>query len=430
MCIQKLLYQNIVWRSLFIISGFILNILIARHFQASFTGRFYYLITWYAFITLIFSVSMESGILYFISKKEIKESALLNLALLWVILSAAVMMSLFIFFTVILQYKLNFIGFLFAMLFICGNLLISFVANIWYAKKNFIIPNITGIIINFALITLMFFIPYCPWLNDSKFIYFYFSSFFIQGIFLVGLLTSQGKQKISFLLPQISQIKNVFHYSIAAFLGNIVSFFLYRIDYWFVHKYCSAPQLGEYVQVSKLAQTFFLLPSMLATVLFQLTAGGHRKQVNDTLMLLSRSLFLVYSLICLLLGITGSWLFPLIFGKSFSGMYTPFLFLIPGILAFSSLYVLTAYYAGKNRLSVNVRGCIYAFIFVLAGDIFFIPKYGINAAAAISSLGYIIYFIYVLNVFIKEYHYPLADFFYFKFSDFKKYKISLKKIYT
>src|SRR6476469_7667119 len=97
MNIQKLLYQNILWRGLFYLLGFILNILIARHFKSELTGSLYYLINVYSFITLIASVSLESGITYFASSKEISGVRLLNFSLVWVVGTGFIMFMLFLF---------------------------------------------------------------------------------------------------------------------------------------------------------------------------------------------------------------------------------------------------------------------------------------------------------------------------------------------
>ena len=247
----------------------------------------------------------------------------------------------------------------------------------------------------------------------------------VQG--LVSLLalgiTYTRNRRLTF--PTIPELKKLFRFGFIAFSANIISFLLYRVDYWFVKEYCDAADLGNYIQVSKLAQVFFILPGILAGTVFPLTAAGHRQYVNDMLATISRLIFMFYIFCCAILAVTGYWLFPFLFGESFNNMYVPFLFLIPGILALSTLYTLTAYYAGKNRISVNIKGASIALAFIVIADILFIPKYGINAAAIISSLGYIIYHIYVLNTFTNEYKSAAISFFNFKLSDIQKIKNSI-----
>ncbi|MEO7765799.1 MAG: polysaccharide biosynthesis C-terminal domain-containing protein, partial [Ferruginibacter sp.] len=92
--------------------------------------------------------------------------------------------------------------------------------------------------------------------------------------------------------------------------------------------------------------------------------------------------------------------------------------LIPGILSLSMLFTLTAYYAGRNRIGVNINGALLALIFVVAGDYFLIPKYGINAAAMVSSIGYFVYLLFVLRIFVKEHNVLWSSFFIIKANDF------------
>jgi O-antigen/teichoic acid export membrane protein len=427
MNIQKLLYQNIIWRGLFYLLTFILNVAIARHFEAELTGYLYYLINIYAFITLLASASLESGIVYFASSKKIHPPGLFNFSIVWIVCVASVMVLLFLSITYFSEIKIQTNEFLYALFFVCGNLLVTFLNSLLYADNKFRLANITGIVINGLLIALLFFVTGNYWLTNEKYIFIYFGSFLLQGISLSIIFITNVKQEYKFRLPPITEIKWVFKYCLLAFASNLVTFLYYRVDYWFVHHYLPPDELGNYIQVSKIAQMFFVLPAILAAAVFPLTAGGRRQEVNDILMIVSRSILFLYSIVCFLLAVTGKWLFPFIFGDSFSKMYVPFLFLIPGILGLSTLFTLTAYYAGKNRVMVNLKGALLTLFIIVSGDAFFIPVYGINAAAAVSSVGYIIYHIYVLSIFTKEYKTPVLGFFYFKFSDLQRMKQSILK---
>ena len=131
---------------------------------------------------------------------------------------------------------------------------------------------------------------------------------------------------------------------------------------------------------------------------------------------------MLYLLACLFLVLTGKWLFPYVFGESFVDMYRPFLFLIPGILALSGIFTITAYFAGKNRIKFNIIGSVLALVVIFIGDIIFIPVYGINAAAWVSSIGYIVYQVYVLVIINKEFKTTISDFFVFRISDLHNIK--------
>ena len=75
-------------------------------------------------------------------------------------------------------------------------------------------------------------------------------------------------------LLSLEQFRLLFRYCAMAFVGNIIYFLLYRVDYWFVENYCTPEQLGNYIQVSKLGHLFLIVPTILASAVFPITSGS------------------------------------------------------------------------------------------------------------------------------------------------------------
>ncbi len=421
----RTLFQSMFWRGLYYVTAFIINILIARHFQASISGSIYYISSIYALVLVFSSLSLESGIIYFGANEEIPVSKLFNFSILWSLAAGLVtFITVYFFFNKAYNGIPGSLMFFSAVTFIFGNLLTTYCSGFFYARNNFITPNLINLISTICLIML---IPYngrsiIPYINNENYFYIYFSSFFIQGI-CVAIAAKLKYIKNGFLhFLSIAEFRLLFRYCVMAFAGNIIYFLLYRIDYLFVEKYCTTEQLGNYIQVSKLGHLFFIMPTILAGAVFPMTAGGQKSGINHLLTLLSRSIFFLYLVVCIILGLVGQWLFPFVFGESFSQMYQPFLLLMPGILSLSGLFTLTAYFAGKNKIRINIIGSVYALIIILIGDIIFIPHYGINAAALISSIGYMVYQGYIIIMFKKEFQTTLSQLFIIKSSDIKKIK--------
>jgi O-antigen/teichoic acid export membrane protein len=230
----------------------------------------------------------------------------------------------------------------------------------------------------------------------------YFTAFFVQGVLLLLLYTAMYVKQFAIQFPGSAALKAILRYSMQAFAANIVFFLVYRVDYWFVNYFCSDKELlGNYIQVSKIAQVFFILPAIVASTVFSVTAAGKKTAMSTTVLRLSRLIFSGSLLACVLLAATGYWLFPLLFGAGFDRMYIPFLLLVPGIIAIATLYPFTAYYAGKNRVSENIKGSLLALVVIISGDLLLVPLWGISGAALVSSAGYIVYEIYILRQFKK-----------------------------
>ena len=76
--------------------------------------------------------------------------------------------------------------------------------------------------------------------------------------------------------------------------------------------------------------------------------------------------------------------------------------LLPGIFGVSVLAQLSAFFSGNKKVYINVIGALLALVVVVFGDVIFIPKYGIYAAATISTIGYLVNMLFALWYFFKH----------------------------
>jgi O-antigen/teichoic acid export membrane protein len=426
MGITNTLLRNIFWRGLYIASSLILNIAIARYFGASLSGWLFYTISIFALVIQVAGLSLESGIVYFAAGKKIPESRLAGISIFWALLVGLLILSAFSAFYP--QTKaisgLDSYLMLYCLVYVCGNMLVTYFSNLFFARLSFSIPNAIGILMNILLVACIGYaaMENMSAINKETIIHIFFFSFLLQAMLLVSAWLIEFKQGINFRLPAKKDLAELFRYTLLACFSNIVFFLLYRVDYYFVNRFTSDYDLGNYIQVSKLAQLFFMLPGMVAGVIFPMTAGRVTEQIKETLVIFSRVVLLSFAILCLLLAAIGQWLFPFLFGEEFNNMYSPFLLLIPGILSLSTLYPFTAFFAGRNKMSVNITGSLIALFVIVILDLALIPSLGINGAAIASSCGYISYQLYVLSIFRREYKTRFIDFFIVRSSDIVRIK--------
>jgi len=68
-------------------------------------------------------------------------------------------------------------------------------------------------------------------------------------------------------------------------------------------------------------------------------------------------------------------------------------------------------------VKINVIGGVFALIVVVIGNIIFIPLWGINAAAAVSTVGYTVNLLYSLYHFFKDHQFSLSVLYLFNKAD-------------
>ncbi len=404
---QKLLRQSLIWRGLFFVSLLLMNVVLSRYFKASGTGWIYYLSNFFTFIILIAGLSMESGVTYFASRLEIPPGRLAFFCLLWtIVVSVIVLAVLALYFGRIRdESTLTRNQYLyFAMCYITGIMLTNFFTFLFYSAQDYLLPNLILVAIN---VFLMIFIGTAQ--SDSatevrNVLNVYFLSFLIQGILLVVAYVVSHKVYTDIALPSKAQLKQLFNYALVALAANFIFFLVYRVDYWFVKKYCLPADLGNYIQVSKLGQMLLIIPTIISSVVLPQTAEGmFNEEMKQNIIRIGKFGTLVYIIILLLVVVSGEWFFPFVFGDSFYNMYLPFILLMPGLWALNNLFVLSAYFGGTNNVKVNVWGAALGLLFILIGDMLFIPTHGIVAAAIVSSIGYFINFYFSFYHLQKEY---------------------------
>ncbi len=374
------------------------------------SGIFFYDITLLSFLILALSWSIESGITYY----AVKDTAVISpiIKLLFPLLAFQVLFSWFI----IENLHLSFSIFL-SVLFVLANLCTTYFSALYFAKKWFVLLNIISCCINFLVILSLF----CSFFfinngigNSAYYVIIYILGIAFQAVSLMWILglKYQNTENVQVHLKPL--IIKIVTYSSVAFISNVMFFLVTRIDYFFVQKYCSSIALGNYVQVSKFGQLLILVPSIIAGMVFPYSADKGKTISLQKIQQLCKIIGLIFLPVILICILTGAWVLPFIFGRDFSFMYAALLLYLPGFFALSIISILAAFLAGEKHLNANLIASVIALIIVITGDVLLIPFFGINAAAAVSSIAYIACGGYLLYFYKIEYNCTITDFFYYK----------------
>lgn len=430
---KKLLAQSIFWRGFYFFSVLLVNVFLSRYLQAAGSGSLYFLTIIFSFMQAVLAMGFEQAFTYFASGNIIPRNNLVWFAGLWSILAGLIMIGLVrIYFFIDTSVSPTFLysWSLYAFLYVSGQTLMNYVTALYYTKENYTLPNFLLALVNIAFI---FIIPSKDGSAEkvSLITTLYFATFFLSGIVLIISFFIYNKNESSFGFPSKKYYSNFLRYSLTALTANVIFFLVYRIDYLFVNNSpaATASDLGNYIQVSKLGQMLLIVPQIIASVVFPRTASGvDRRRLNSIIMILARLFSQLFLLLFIAVLFLGKIFFIKIFGETFNAMQLPMLILIPGIFCLSVLVLLSAYFSGKGKIKVNMQGAILALIVMVAGAWIFVPRYGIIAAAAVSTLSYAVNLAYSLFIFYKDYQVDFFEFFKWRKDDYSWIKSLLTKL--
>jgi O-antigen/teichoic acid export membrane protein len=345
---------------------------------------------WFSFFALIGSMGIDSAITYFISSGKVNASQIFPGAMLWILICLIGTGAVEYFYHTGKAASNSSIPFGSLTMFIFGQLLLLFLSAFYFGQKKFVLPSIVQFFGNIIFSGLCLFHFYSSGADNeyhpTHLFYLYPAVICLQAFFLLFHFLRKHHSFIQFKLPDGKVWRLLFSYCGLALLANLLFFAYQRADYWIISKSGLSPaELGNYIQASRFAQLFQILPTMLAGALFPMLSSLQQNKQELLLPLMRISLWLNI-LFLGLLALSGSYLFPFLFGPSFDLMYICFLLLIPGILSLTLLSLLSAFFASENRLHVNLYAAALAMLLLIGGDTLLLKKYGLMAASLVNSV--------------------------------------------
>ena len=400
MQLNTLIYKNFAWRGFFYLTSLVLNIAMARMLGAGLSGELYFFLNNIYLVLLIGSISLDSGITYYVSKGELPENQLASFSFAWAVLASVLIAVLFLIFyhNKPVLFENNFL-FYACISFTLGTFLNIYFAAFFYSYDNYKTPNLISGIINLVLLICI------PWkqgwlgfVDGQIFLIIFFTATLIQGVIISISLFLQRKISFTFKKFLLKEIAPAIKYSVAALSGNLAYFILYRIDYWFVEYYCLPKSLGNYIQVSRLGQLLILPCTIIAATLFPQSSKQAVSFEAKSFARLFRIVVIVYLLAGLFTLAFGKPLILFLWGNEYDEMYVPLQLTMPGIIFLAVSYLFSPIFAGKGKVSYNVIICLLALVVVVILNFMLIPDWGIKGAAIATSGGFavimILYFVF------------------------------------
>jgi len=150
-----------------------------------------------------------------------------------------------------------------------------------------------------------------------------------------------------------------------------------------------AEQSGYYSVAAQLANSVYMLPVVVGTILFpRLSAIRNEAERWALTRRAATSLAGIMIAISIVGWAASGWAIPFIFGDPYRPAVAPFNYLLIAIILLSVNTVFMNYFAAKGMPSIAVTAPASALIVNVAANIVAIPRWGIVGAAWASVLGY------------------------------------------
>lgn len=186
--------------------------------------------------------------------------------------------------------------------------------------------------------------------------------------------------------------KKIFNYGYKAHLSNILAFVNNRTDVLLLSYFIGPAAVGIYTIAVSITEKLWLFSGSISTVLLPRLSqlSGDEQKRNLITPLIARWVLWFTFFASLVLAAIGYWIILWVFGEKFISAYSVILFLLPGVVLGSCSMVLANDMAARGRPDLNLATSWISVSINIIGNIFLIPKYGIQGAAVSTSFAYVI----------------------------------------
>lgn len=207
------------------------------------------------------------------------------------------------------------------------------------------------------------------------------AAFLLRGTFRSG----------NWILPRAArEIRSGLFMGLYGNLGNISAFFTYRLDVFIVNYFLDPAQVGIYAVGVVVSESIWQIPQAAATALFPRTARTSKHDGTAFTCLVLRQVLLVSLVSGAILGVAAPIAIPLVFGARFAQSVQVIWWILPGTIALGLGKVAASDLAGRYKTFYTSIFGVITFVVTVVLDVLLIPRMGIQGAALVSSITYMI----------------------------------------
>jgi len=171
-------------------------------------------------------------------------------------------------------------------------------------------------------------------------------------------------------------------------LGNLATFFNYRLDVFIVNAFLNPAQVGLYAVGVVVSEALWQIPNAAAVTLLPRTARTVDAGATEFTCSVTRQVVLIAFVSGLALAVLSPFVVPMVFGESFRESVSVIWWILPGTMALSLGKVVSADLAGRKKPEYSSAFALLALIVTIILDFRLIPGMGIRGAALASSVAY------------------------------------------
>jgi O-antigen/teichoic acid export membrane protein len=200
------------------------------------------------------------------------------------------------------------------------------------------------------------------------------------------------------LRPSARLLAEELRFGSRAIVGSAAERLQFRADAFLLNAIVGVRATGIYSVTSGLAETLWYVPNALGVVMFS-RAVDPRADAARIAAVLTRTTIAVALVTAVPAFILGPRLVRLVYGSAFADAGVALRLILPGVVAYSVVAILSRYIVGQGRPGIGTLVLLTGLATNVVWNLVLIPRFGILGAAAASSISYGVTALVTLAVF-------------------------------
>lgn len=199
------------------------------------------------------------------------------------------------------------------------------------------------------------------------------------------------------------QLLGAISFGLRAHVSNVITFLNYRLALYLVSFMLGASATGIYALAVQLAEMLWLFSGAASSIVYPESAANSKSPAAlDAMVKRIATLVLQVTLAgALAAAAIAPFAIPLAFGKAFKDSVAPFIILLPGIVAWSYMSIMSNALAGMGYQKVNIQGALLCLVINVIGAVLAIPVMGASGAALASTVAFLSTAVYTVTMYGK-----------------------------
>jgi O-antigen/teichoic acid export membrane protein len=245
--------------------------------------------------------------------------------------------------------------------------------------------------------------------SPSRMVAFWVISNGVSAAVALGCLGVASIDVRQILRPRWDVLRKLGRFGVQGESGNVLQLMNYRLDQYIVRGFVGLAGVGIYAVGVSLTEAVWMIANAVAIVLLPRLTSADDDEARWMAPVAARNTILVAACGAAALGVAAPVMLPLFFGDAYDKSVQALWLLLPGTVALTGSKVLTSYIFSRGKPLVNTMITLVSLAVTIVALFALVPPFGVNGAAAASSLAYAAHFATALYMYRRISGEPALD---------------------